>query len=176
MITLTGDALAVSVLDPVADRHLLGTRYCTAGFIFQVEDAARGLLLAGPTFPHAYELFGGQGAPDAFQPHLPVERAADGSPSRVLGIGIGLIDTAASEVVAWCPWTVERDAEHLRFRAVQEAARWRFTVERMLTLRGRTVRVQTRIQNGGTISRSSGTRTPSSRTTPGVNAAGSTCP
>jgi len=149
VIALAGDALSVEVLDPVADRHLLGTRYCTAGFIFQVEDPDRGPLLAGPTYPHAYELFGGQGAPDAFQPHLPVERAPDGTPSRVLGIGIGLIDTRANEVVSRCPWIVERDGSTLRFLAVQEAAYWRFTVERTLALRGRTLQVRTRIANGG---------------------------
>ena len=87
VIALAEGALVVSVLDPVADRHLLGTRYCTAGFVFQVQDADRGPLLAGPTYPHAYDVVGGQGAPDAFQPHLPVERAGDGTPSRVLGIG-----------------------------------------------------------------------------------------
>jgi hypothetical protein len=152
MLELKNDSLLVSILDPVADRERLGTRYCTAGFIFQVEDLARDparLLLAGPTFPHSYNLFDGQGMPDAFQPHLVVEQDADANPTRVLGIGIGLIDATANVVAERCTWTVERGEGSLGFRTTQEAGRWRFGLERVVSLRGRTIRVHTTLTNTG---------------------------
>jgi hypothetical protein len=60
MLFLENGCLKVSVLDPVADRSRLGTRYCTAGFVFQIEDLERGAkpapLLSGPTYPDSYNL------------------------------------------------------------------------------------------------------------------------
>jgi hypothetical protein len=157
MIELKSDSLVVSVLDPVADKARLGTRYCTAGFIFQVEDSARGPLLAGPTYPGSYNLFDGQGAPDAFQPHLAVESAAAGTPSRVLGMGIGLIDQKANEVAERCAWDITqaeapgaaREGGTLTFRTTQAAGGYRFHLERRLTLQGRTLRSATTVRNVG---------------------------
>ena len=96
MLFLTNARLKVHVLDPVADRARLGTRYCTAGFMFQVEDLERGSvpLLSGPTYPDAYNLFDGQGIPDAFQPALGADRGG-----TALGIGVGLIDAKANTVL-----------------------------------------------------------------------------
>jgi hypothetical protein len=149
MIRLTSDSLSVEVLDPVADRDRLGTRYCTAGFIFQVTDASRGILLSGPTFPDSYNLFDGQGAPDAFQPHLVVEASTDGAPTKVLGIGIGLIDVKANAVLERTPWRIERKEGLLSFRTTQEAGGWSFQLERHLSLAGRTLRSQTILSNTG---------------------------
>jgi hypothetical protein len=153
MITLTNGSLTVSVLDPVADRDRLGTRYCTGGFIFQVEDhegsPARGSLLSGPTYPHSYNLFDGQGAPDAFQPHLVIHQDADGTPVRVLGIGIGVIDAKADAVIERCAWEVTRGEGSLSFRTTQSAGTWTFDLERTLTLAGRTLKSQTVLSNTG---------------------------
>lgn len=108
MIALKNNSPSVSVLDPVADRNRLSTRYCSCGSIFQVEDSSRGILLSCPTFPDSYNLFDGQGAPDAFQSHLVVEQDADDSPSLVLGIGIGLVDAKANVVGEWCQWGISQ--------------------------------------------------------------------
>ena len=150
MLTLKNESLTVSVLDPVADSGRLGTRYCTGGFIFQIEDAARGILLSGPTFPDSYNLFDGQGAPDAFQPHLVVEQDPAGKPSLVLGIGIGLIDPAADRTRDRCTWDIGGGAGTLIFRTAQTAGPWSFKLERRLVLRGRTLRSQTALLNTGT--------------------------
>ena len=149
MIALRNDMLVVSVLDPVQDRDRLGTRYCTGGFIFQVEDAVRGPLLSGPTYPDSYNLFDGQGAPDAFQPHLALEQAADGSPTRVLGIGIGLIDVRQNIVTERCAWDIGRGEGSVSFRTTQQGGGYHFALSRTLTLRGRTLREETTIANTG---------------------------
>lgn len=149
MILLRNDSLAVSVLDPVADKELLGTRYCTGGFIFQVEDARRGILLSGPTFPDSYNLFDGQGAPDAFQPVLVAEQESDGSTVLVLGVGIGLIDAKRNLVLERCVWDIREGEGTLGFRTVQAAAGWSLRLERRLLLRGRTLRCETLLANTG---------------------------
>jgi hypothetical protein len=149
MLTLKNESLRVSVLDPVADSDRLGTRYCTGGFIFQIEDSARGILLSGPTFPDSYNLFDGQGAPDAFQPALPVEQDSEGTPSRVLGIGIGLIDPKADETLERCTWDIGGGSGALIFRTAQKAGPWSFQLARTLILRGRTLRSETALLNTG---------------------------
>lgn len=153
MLELQNESLSVSVLDPVEDSSRLGTRYCTAGFIFQIEDRGDGpgrrMLLSGPTFPESYNLFDGQGIPDAFQPHLIIEQDVDGKPSRVLGIGIGLIDAKANAVAERCRWDIGRGDGILSFRTEQAAGGFRFTLERTLSLRGRTLRSATVLSNTG---------------------------
>lgn len=153
MITLKNESLSVSILDPVAEKDRLGVRYCTGGFIFQIEDVmekpARGILLSGPTFPESYNLHDGQGAPDAFQPHLVVEQEADGTPTRVLGIGIGLIDPKATLVVDRCVWDITQTREAVSFRTTQAAGGWEFGLERVLTLHGRTLRSESTLSNTG---------------------------
>ena len=150
MLTLKNESLAVSVLDPVADSGRLGTRYCTGGFIFQIEDAARGILLSGPTFPDSYNLFDGQGAPDAFQPHLVVEQDSAGAPMhgarhrhRAHRSGSRI------ETRDRCTWDIGGGAGTLIFRTAQAAGPWSFKLERRLILRGRTLRSQTALLNTG---------------------------
>ena len=154
MITLKNGSLSVSILDPVTDKDRLGTRYCTGGFIFQVEDLmgkpARGNLLVGPTYPDSYNPFDGQGAPDAFQPHLVIDQDADGTPAEVLGIGIGIIDQKANTVSERCVWDITRTDESVRFRTTHVGGIYRFDLERIVTLQGRTLRSETRISNTGT--------------------------
>ena len=63
MFTLSSETLVVEILDPVADQERFGVRYCTGGYIFQVTDAQHGPLLSGPTYPHDFNWFDGQGIP-----------------------------------------------------------------------------------------------------------------
>ncbi len=149
MLEISSESLRVLVLDPVADSDRLGTRSCAGGFIFQVEDAGRGPLMSGPTYPDSYNLYDGQGIPDAFQPHPVLEQAADGSPVRVLGIGIGIIDVKADTVTERLPWKVRKSAGRLDFHGEQSAGPWSFSVQRTLTLRGRTLRSDTALTNTG---------------------------
>ena len=143
MLTLKSATLTVSVLHPVENADRLGTRYCTGGFVFQIEDSRHGPLLSGPTYPSSYNLYDGQGIPDAFQPHLPVREGL------VLGIGIGLIDTVRNQTTERCVWRIENAPEHLTFRAEQAAEGFAFSVARELTLHGRTLRSATTLSNTG---------------------------
>ncbi len=143
MIELREGSLSVKVLHPVEDARLLGTRYCTAGFVHQIDDGRHGPLLAGPTYPESYNLFDGQGIPDAFQPHLPLPDAT------VLGIGIGRIDAGKNEILERCTWLIEAELHRLVFRATQAADGYAFELERALTLEGRTLRSSTRLANTG---------------------------
>lgn len=146
MLVLENPRLKVHVLDPVADRARLGTRYCTAGFVFQVDDLDRGSvpLLSGPTYPDAYNLFDGQGIPDAFQPALGADRGG-----TALGIGVGLVDAKAGTVREFADWRIERREGVLAFSTRQSYEDWAFDLRRELTLVGRTLRVETRIVNVG---------------------------
>lgn len=148
MIVLSNSWLSVSILDPVADAAMLGTRYCSGGSIFQVEDRARGALLCGPTYPSSYNLYDGQGMPEAFQPHLPLEPAPS-TGATLLGIGIGRIDPAANAIVARCAWQTDRDGTTLRLQTTQAADPWRFTITRRIRLLARTIRSETVIENAG---------------------------
>jgi hypothetical protein len=151
MYMLKSESLTVHVLDPVADKDKLGTRYCTAGFIFQVDDAARGPLMSGPTYPASYNLFDGQGIPDAFQPHPVLSEDADGSPVLALGIGIGIIDQKANTVIERTSWKVTRGDGEIQFQTAQAGPNGQlsFTLERRVTLRGRTIRSETSMTNTG---------------------------
>ena len=143
MITLKGDGMTVSVLHPVEEAHLLGTRYCTGGFGFQIDDDRHGPLLSGPPYPDSYNLFDGQGIPDAFQPHLPL---AGGS---LLGIGIGRIDPARNEVAERCLWRIQASTAGLSFGTSQAGDEYAFTLERALTVAGRTLTSATGLANSG---------------------------
>jgi len=117
MYTLKNDALEITLLDPVADRAQLGTRYCTAGYIYSVTDARHGELMSGPTYPDSFNVFDGQGIPDSFNlspllawpgpkhPQQPLPEVPKDAHALVLGIGVCDLDT--STVVTWCDWDVE---------------------------------------------------------------------
>ena len=54
---LGNDDLTVSILDPIADRERMGTRYCTGGYIFQAADRIHRYLMSGPTYPDSFNSF-----------------------------------------------------------------------------------------------------------------------
>jgi len=96
MYTLSGETLEVAILDPVADQERFGVRYCTGGYIFQVTDRSHGPLLTGPTYPHSFNWFDGQGIPDAFNLG-PLLEQPDSGPNALI-IGIGECDLQARQV------------------------------------------------------------------------------
>jgi len=146
VIELSNDALTITVLDPSADRDRFGTRYCTGGYIFQIADSRVGDLLTGPTYPNSFNVYDGQGIPDAFS-RAPLRDPAQ--PDIALVPGIGICDLAANEVREFCTWDVEVDGFSVRMTASQSLEPYGFALERTVALRSRTVRSATRISNTG---------------------------
>jgi hypothetical protein len=151
MLTLNNAHLTVSVLDPVADQARFGARYCTGGYVFQVTDQHLGDLLSGPTFPHSFNWFDGQGLPESFRTHL-LDPHNPSTPVAV-GIGIGLIERAAErtapKVIDFCIWQVEEQPGWLRFTTTQSHLSWSFELTRELRLINRTLVSETCLKNTG---------------------------
>lgn len=146
MYSIASDELTTTVLDPVADRERMGPRYCTGGYIFQVEDEI-GPLLTGPTYPDSFNWFDGQGIPDSFA-RAPLRDPHD--PGHLALIpGIGLCDTVERTVHEYCDWTVLERADHIEFRTAQRWGDYAFELERDLSVAGRVVRSETRLRNTG---------------------------
>ena len=146
MLTLTNNQLTVEILDPVADKERFGTRYCTGGYIFQVNDAAHGPLLSGPTYPDSFNWFDGQGIPDAF--NLSPLRTLDSDPIALI-LGIGLCDLKANTIQELCQWQVEQSNNAIRFITRHTFQDWSVEVDRTVSLHRRTVRSQTTVRNIG---------------------------
>lgn len=150
MYELTNDQLAVTLLDPNADRERLGARYCAGGYIFQVTDARLGPLLAGPTYPNDFNVFDGQGIPDAF--NLAPLRSV-GEPSETLIVGVGVCDLdpnyQKNGVKTFDDWTVEIAAQEARMTTQQAYREWSLALARTVSLMGRTIRSHIKLDNTG---------------------------
>ena len=149
MFTLKNDTLEVSILDPVTDQERFGTRYCTGGYIFQVTDDKLGNLLSGPTYPESFNVFDGQGMPDAFNKH-PLQDPADTSPTALI-IGIGLCDLHKNTVSEFCAWDVRQTGNTLGFATTQTHQSFALELTRTITLQNRTVRSHTQLKNTGKL-------------------------
>ncbi|MBX3014158.1 MAG: hypothetical protein KF832_21735 [Caldilineaceae bacterium] len=146
MFTIKNNQLTVEVLDPVADRARFGVRYCTGGYLFQIHDVNHGPLLSGPTYPHDFNWFDGQGIPDAF--NLSPLKTSESEPTAMI-LGIGLCDLSNNTIQEPCQWQVTEQANGLVFTTEHAFHDWRVTLERTVTLLERTVRSDTLVRNIG---------------------------
>lgn len=147
MLSLHNASLSVAVLEPVTDNERFGARYCTGGYIYQITDARLGDLLSGPTFPHNFNWFDGQGIPDAFREHL--VDPTDAANPHELGIGIGLIRRSDNSIAEFCKWDVQESPHELTFRTTQSFLSWSFELTRVLSLRHRTLQSTTQLRCTG---------------------------
>ena len=157
MLHLRNDQLAVEILDPVADRDKLGTRFCAGGQIFQVTDHRHGPLLSGPTYPDSYNTFDSQGLPDGFTIYPGLEEHVIGD--RVMAIGVGLarythavgdiFPRTNREVAAWLDWRLQEIPGGMRFEADHDYDGFGYRMGRDITLENRRIRVATTLQGTG---------------------------
>lgn len=147
MYEIANDDLTVHLLDPEADLERFGPRYCTGGYIFQIDDERHGPLLTGPTYPETFSWFHGQGIPDAF--NLGALRDAGSTGAESLVPGIGVCDMGRREVLEYCDWTVSVAPTSVVFETHQSMGRFSFDLERAVSLFDRTIRSSTVLRNSG---------------------------
>ncbi len=147
MTTIQNQELSVELLDPNKDLDFFGTRYCTAGYIFQIEDMRRGPLLSGPTYPESFNTFDGQGIPDSFN-HVPLRNQRQAG-TDALVLGIGICDLEQDRVVEFARWDIRTERQSVEFITVHSYQRFEAELRRRITLEGRSVISETRLINRG---------------------------
>lgn len=158
MYTLRNDHLSVLILDPVADRERLGSRYVTGGYIYQVTDARAGELFSGPHYPHPVpDVIDGQGAPDMFFTPLIAPNTPVGGEVGCIGVGRVRRSSEAEPfnvfqnrlVLEWLPWDIKTDASSLLAVTSQQFLDWGYELTRLVELRDRTITSRTSIRSTG---------------------------
>lgn len=144
MHILKNKNLTVEVLDPIKDQHLLGSRYCTGGYIWQVYHRTHGALLSGPFYPQAIPpTFDGQGFPEVFESAAPdADLKAVGCTVLVPGVGIvkksSLIVPFHSrnnpEVVHFCSWETSISPNSILMKTDQVLDPFQCSITREITL------------------------------------------
>lgn len=155
---IENDSLRVSILHPEEDRDHLGPRFCTGGYIYQVEDTAGNPLLSGPEYPaERPSVINGQGLPEVFQ--FTLYNREDEIPQKKLIIGVGRIDNADNHTAAethfrspveeFCHWRMEERPETLSMETDQAYGGWSLRLRKEIRLHERTVTSKSVLQNTG---------------------------
>ena len=159
MFYLRNPHLTVAVLDPIVDRDRLGPRFCTGGYIYQVEDVKYGPLFSGPEFPaERPAVVNGQGLPEVFQFTLyDDEREIE---EEKLIIGVGMVDKrdpaqpynlfTNAHTKEFCVWRIVQNEKFIRRETVQAYKKWSFQLVKEVWLANRTITSYTRLRNTGT--------------------------
>jgi hypothetical protein len=158
MFTLKNNDLEIQIIDPVIDQNLLGSRYCTGCYIFQIKDKNHNNLLSGPHYPGPdFDTFDGQGAPEVFSIALNDQLTEKKEDVLILGVG-KVIRTSLKEpfhvrdnpiVREFCQWTVNKTANSLAMKTVQDYKNWQLVINKEITLIKKTVTSITQIKNTG---------------------------
>jgi hypothetical protein len=155
---LENSELRISILDPIADRVRLGSRYCAGGYIWQAEDSRKGELLAGPLFPaRDPSPFHGQGLPEVFEIALGQHDAVVGDEVCVIGVGRVKRESPVPPfhvsknptVVDFAPWTVAAAPEEVTMSARQTFREWDLSLTRRVRLQGRDLESKNTVENLG---------------------------
>jgi hypothetical protein len=158
MFKLQNKRLIIDIVDPIADKRLLGSRYCTGGYIFQVKDKVKGDLLAGPTFPEGgFNTFDGQGAPEVFVTALHEDTAQVGENVCVLGVGLVKRTSPKKpfhvrdnpEVVEFVSWDVDHASGSITMRCRHAFDKWHILLVRSVSLVRGTIVSHTTLFNNG---------------------------
>ena len=151
MLELKNDSLRLEILDPVADRARLGTRYCWGGYVWQIHDSLHGPLLSGPEYPAEPEdVFNGQGIPEVLRyavllsgEPLTIESGKGGLVMGVGQVGDGM------EITRPCVWKIRKTGPSITFATGDAAHGWGYDLTRCLELDGRRLVSRTTVKNSG---------------------------
>ena len=158
MQSLEDAGLSVQILDPRADTGRLGSRYCSGGYVWQVEDARHGKLFSGPCFPDAEPPpFDGQGLPEVFEIALGQDRAKLGDDVWVVGVGRVRRESPNAPfhvrdnptVVERTTWAIEASRKSITMRSREAFSDFELALERTVSLDGRTLTSHTSLENLG---------------------------
>ncbi|MEI7834240.1 MAG: hypothetical protein WCJ56_13710 [bacterium] len=157
MYYLQNDCMKVSILDPVADVALLGSRYVTGGYIWQITGADGVELLSGPDYPNtAPDPFLGQGLPEAFETALGATEAAVGGELLVIGVGKVQRATAAPyhprnspTVSEFARWDITVDDCQISMQTTQRFKEYMLTISREVMLQDNKLHSVTHVWNVG---------------------------
>lgn len=154
MLHLANAELTIDLLEPGADSVLLGPRFCSGGYVWQVHDRNVGALLRGPEWPNTSPApHNGQGLPESFRHSTTTGEPLLWNGSSGLAPGAGALRRdAASQVFVDqpCRWKIEHREEQVVFHTAQQIAGWNYELTRTITLHGRTL-----ISTSGLINRAS---------------------
>jgi hypothetical protein len=144
MLYLKNNTLTVEVLDPIKDQHLLGSRYCTGGYIWQVIHKEFGALLSGPFYPQPVPpTFDGQGFPEVFESAAPDADHKDVGAS-VLVPGVGIVKKSSPivpfhsrnnpDVIRFCSWETSISPNSIVMKTMQTLDNFQCLIKREITL------------------------------------------
>jgi hypothetical protein len=155
MYILKNPELEIQILDPVNDRNFLGSRYCTGGYIYQVNDLKKGNLFSGPEFPNPNcSVFNGQGAPEVFVTALN-DQCEAGKDVFVLGVGrvtrtspINPFHVRDNPVVKeFCAWEINQYPDSIKMVSKIVFNQWNFIITKIITLNYRKIVSRTIFRN-----------------------------
>jgi hypothetical protein len=158
MYILKNNALEIQIIDPIKDKKLLGSRYCTGGYIYQVKDLKKGNLFSGPQYPNPnFDVFHGQGAPEVFVSALNQEQCEVEEDVYVLGVGTVTRTSPVfpfhvrdnPHVKEFCTWEINEKGKSIEMTSKGIFNQWKFFITKTVTLNYRTVSSQTKIINIG---------------------------
>ena len=158
MLELVNSRLRLLLLDPVDDRSRLGPRFCTGGYIYQVEDSLGRPLFGGPEYPAPNpSVINGQGMPDVFQFTL-YQSPDQILPSKLI-VGVGVVENRAgklptethfdSSVETFVAWRTACEKNRIRMEASQEFGAWAFDLIREVVLHASGWDVITEVRSSG---------------------------
>jgi hypothetical protein len=158
MYNLKNNELEVQIIDPIHDKKLLGSRYCTGGYIYQVKDLKSGNLLSGPQFSKPdFSVFNGQGAPEVFVTALSHEPCEIGNTVYVIGVGSVTRTSSINpfhvrdnpNVKDFCAWKIHEKKDSIEMTSTCVFNQWKLVITKIITLSYRTVTSYTEIINIG---------------------------
>ena len=157
MYQLKNNFLSVDIIDPRNDRKLLGSRYCTGGYIYQMYNQHGQALLSGPNYPQVPDTFDGQGAPETFVRALESPDNKSGDHLAVIGVGevVRSVDDHPfdprfnRQVIKWLDWDISKTQSSISMSSMHSFQDWAYEITCEVSLEDNTIYSKTSIKSLG---------------------------